>query len=146
MANDRGIEKQIRALREARFGRRSPVEKVKPESKLPPAPPAANQETAVKKPKAKKTAVKRKPAAKKAKTSKKTSAPKTASNKKGVPAVDVGAMICREGGASMAELEAKFGIDSHPMRAKIHYLKHKLGYKIEAKDGRYTGSAPLGGP
>lgn len=70
--------------------------------------------------------------------------------KGGIPAVDVGALICRqkghrdapEGGASMAELEAAFKIDAHPMRAKIHYLRHEMGYVIDRRGGRYHGLPP----
>lgn len=50
--------------------------------------------------------------------------------------------VSRAGGASMAELVAEFGIEAHPMRAKIHYARHTLGYAIEVVDGRYVGTAP----
>ena len=104
-----------------------------------PAPPVANNEEGQMAKKPKKTAAKRKPAAKK---TPKAAAPKTASGKKGVPATDIAAFICRDGGASMAELVAEFGIEAHPMRAKIHYVRHKLGYGVETKDGRYVGTPP----
>lgn len=71
---------------------------------------------------------------------KKAKQPKAA--KTGVPALEVAAFICREGGASMPELVKEFGIEAHPMRAKIHYVRHKLGYGVETKDGRYHGAAP----
>lgn len=77
-----------------------------------------------------------------------------AAKKAPVPAVAVGAMICRPvgdaaaplGGASMDELVKKFKIAAHPMRAKIHYLRHELGYEIEIEDGRYRGKPPEASP
>lgn len=42
----------------------------------------------------------------------------------------------------MAELVAEFGIEAHPMRAKIHYVRHKLGWNVEIKDGRYHATEP----
>lgn len=59
-----------------------------------------------------------------------------------VPAIEVAAFMAREGGAAMADLEKEFGIDAHPMRAKIHYVRHKLGWTVETKDGRYFATAP----
>jgi len=55
---------------------------------------------------------------------------------------DIGNATCVAGGVSMADLVKTFGIEAHPMRAKIHYAKHKLGYAIENRDGRYYGTAP----
>lgn len=56
----------------------------------------------------------------------------------------VGTFIAREGGASMAELEKQFKMDAHPLRAKIHDARHKLGFAIthDAKQGRYFGKEP----
>lgn len=159
MAKPGPKELQRRALREARARpragsvSRSTIAKTgtllaAPNLDAQAAIDAANQETDVKKPKTK-TAPKRKPAAKiiKAKAPKKAAASKKA--RAPVPALDVAAFICRHaskdnplGGASMAELEKKFGIDAHPMRAKIFYVKHTLGYDIESKDGRYHGTPP----
>lgn len=67
-----------------------------------------------------------------------------------VPALDVANFMARPvghkdaplGGASMAELVEKFGIEAHPMRAKIHYVRHKLGWTVETKEGRYFATAP----
>lgn len=56
----------------------------------------------------------------------------------------VGEFICRKGGCTMAELVAKFGVEAHPMRAKIHDAKHKLGFAIEYDHAakRYGGQPP----
>lgn len=70
----------------------------------------------------------------------KTSKPKAARTT--VPALEVAAFMARDGGAAMAELEKEFGIEAHPMRAKIHYVRHKLGWNVETKDGRYFATAP----
>lgn len=51
---------------------------------------------------------------------------------------DVADFIARPGGASMAELVEKFGMDAHPMRTKIFNVRHTLGYTVEIKDGRYV--------
>lgn len=66
-----------------------------------------------------------------------------------VPGVDrsplaVGTFIARKGGASMAELEKAFKMDAHPLRAKIHDARHKLGFKIDydAEKNRYFGAEP----
>lgn len=67
-----------------------------------------------------------------------------------VPAIEIAAFMARPigatpgtpGGASMSELVAEFGIEAHPMRAKIHYVRHKLGWNVETKDGRYHATAP----
>jgi hypothetical protein len=51
--------------------------------------------------------------------------------------------MAREGGASMAELVEKFGIDAHPMRAKVHYIRNQIdGWSVETKDGRYYATGP----
>lgn len=52
--------------------------------------------------------------------------------------------VCRAGGASMEELVAQFGIEAHPMRAKVFYVRHTLGYEVEVREGRYHGTAPKG--
>lgn len=70
-----------------------------------------------------------------------------------VPAIEIAAFMARPvgatpgspGGASMADLVAEFGIEAHPMRAKIHYVRHKLGWAVEIKDGRYHATAPKAG-
>jgi predicted trehalose synthase len=60
-----------------------------------------------------------------------------------VPALDVANFMAREGGASMAELVEKFGIDAHPMRAKVHYIRNQIdGWSVETKDGRYYATGP----
>jgi hypothetical protein len=66
-----------------------------------------------------------------------------------VPGVDrsplaVGTFIARKGGASMAEIEAQFKMDAHPLRAKIHAARHNLGFKIDydAEKNRYFGAEP----
>jgi hypothetical protein len=59
-----------------------------------------------------------------------------------VPALDVADFMARDGGASMDELVKQFGIEAHPMRAKIHYVRHKLGWNVETIDGRYYATAP----
>ena len=108
--------------------------------------PFINKETtAVKKPTKKivKKTSKKKPVSKPKAAAKKKAPPAAkkpkASGKKGVSAQDVADFICQPGGASMAELEAKFGIDAHPMRAKIYYIRNTLEIAIESKDGRYFG-------
>lgn len=51
-------------------------------------------------------------------------------------------------GVSMAELEAKFGIEAHPMRSKIFAARHDLGFTIdyEKREGdeekRYYATPP----
>lgn len=85
---------------------------------------------------------KSKPAAKKAAPKKKAAAKKPAAREGTVSAMEIGDFICRPEGASMAELVAQFGIEAHPMRAKIHRCRHDLGYTIETVDGRYGGTAP----
>lgn len=75
---------------------------------------------------------------------------KAKAEKTTVPALEVAAFMARPvgatpgapGGASMAELVAEFGIEAHPMRAKIHYVRHKLGWNVEIKDGRYYATEP----
>lgn len=66
-----------------------------------------------------------------------------------VPAKSVAEFICRpkskdnpKGGASMKELETAFKIEAHPMRAKIYFAKHTLGYAIEHDGERYQGTRP----
>lgn len=54
----------------------------------------------------------------------------------------IGEATCVAAGVTMADLVKKFGIEAHPMRAKIHYAKHQLGYTIENRDGRYFGTRP----
>lgn len=158
---DRGIEKQIRALRESRNARgtskapkasilklKTMAGQIKAGDKVTGALVgtiiATSKDPTMKKPKTKKTAPKRKIAAKvkTAKAPKIEAAKKAKAPKKGIPATEVADFICRAPGASMAELEKKFGIEAHPMRAKIFYAKHKLGYVIENKDGRYSGTPP----
>lgn len=70
----------------------------------------------------------------------KTSKPKAARTT--VPALEVASFMARDGGASMEDLVKEFGIEAHPMRAKIHYVRHKLGWTVETKDGRYFATAP----
>lgn len=80
----------------------------------------------------------------------KAKAKKAARGRKGVPAIDVARFMARPadgtkgfaGGASMAELTKKFGIESHPMRAKIFYVRHTLGWKVDTLDGRYFATEP----
>lgn len=43
---------------------------------------------------------------------------------------------------TMDQLSKRFGIDPHPMRSKVFAARHELGFKIEHKDGRYSGTAP----
>lgn len=108
--------------------------------KQAPEHPAPTQESELKKPK--KAAAKKAPA-KKAKTAAKPRRQtKGAAKKKGVPAQLIADFVCRPGGASMDELTKEFGIEAHPMRAKIFYVKHTLGYVVDHKDGRYHGTAP----
>lgn len=148
----RGIADQVRALRikRATEGKRrnAQTEGAKP-SKPNNAPVEASapaKEMTMKKPKKAKKAAAAKPKKRsvseaaanlRAAKAKKPTAAKTT-----VPALEVAAFLCREGGASMAELEKEFGIDAHPMRAKIHYVRHKLNYGVETRDGRYYGTAP----
>jgi hypothetical protein len=55
-----------------------------------------------------------------------------------IPALDVANFMARPGGASMAGLVEMFGIEAHPMRAKIHYIRNRMaGWDVELKDGRY---------
>lgn len=72
-------------------------------------------------------------------------APAAPKDRKPVPAQAIADFICRTEGASMAELVKKFKIEPHPMRAKIHYVRHQMGYAVEMKDGRYVGKAPKKG-
>ena len=113
----------------------APAEPRQQRQKTPPAP-AKKERAMAKKAATKKAAAKGKPKAKK------VAKAKTGAKKKGVPAIDVANFICRDGGASMEELVKEFGIDAHPMRAKIFYVRHTLGYAVEIKEGRYIGTAP----
>jgi hypothetical protein len=47
-------------------------------------------------------------------------------------------------GAPMADIEKQFGMDAHPLRAKIHAARHKLGFDIEfdREKGTYVGKPP----
>lgn len=110
---------------------------------------APTQETDVKKQALKKTPKKTKNAAKGAATrnARSTAAPKKPPIVVVVPAgrvsgQQVADFVSRAGGASMDELVAEFKIDAHPMRAKIFYVRHTLGYDVEVKDGRYHGTSP----
>jgi hypothetical protein len=69
--------------------------------------------------------------------------PTTERSKNRVPGVDVAEFTCVAAGVTMEMLVKKFGIEAHPMRAKIHYAKHQLGYTIENRDGRYFGTRPV---
>lgn len=94
-----------------------------------------------KKPAAKKLQAKGKSANASTSKAKAADARVRSTEKRSVPAKDVADFICRVGGASMAELEAKFGIDAHPMRAKIYYIRNTLKIDVTVKDGRYYGPA-----
>lgn len=159
----RGIADQVRALRirRATKGTRpsippdilrriaasEPTGGAKP-SKPDNAPVQASapaKETTMKKRKAKKPAVakpKKRGVSESAANLRAAKAKKPTAAKTTIPALEVAAFVCRDGGASMAELEKEFGIDAHPMRAKIHYVRHKLGYGVETREGRYYGTAP----
>jgi hypothetical protein len=118
-------EAQLKALRE----RRDPA----------PARPAAQpKETDVKNkvPKAKR-APKKRTVPKLAAAAKKTAAPRQT-----VSAQAVADFVSRPGGASIEELTKKFGIEAHPMRAKIYNVRHTLGYAVEVREGRYYGTPP----
>jgi hypothetical protein len=114
----------------------------------PPAEPAQEERT-MPKTKAKKAAPKSKAPKKKALAStprralrEKAQRAGTVKKRAGVPALEVAAFLCRDGGASMAELVERFGIEAHPMRAKVFVVRHTLGYDVAVKDGRYFGTAP----
>jgi hypothetical protein len=121
-------EAQLKALRE----RRDPA----------PARPAAKREEndvtkkPTKVPKAKR-APKKRTVPKLAAAAKKTAAPRQT-----VSAQAVADFVSRPGGASMEELTKKFGIEAHPMRAKIYNVRHALGYAVEVREGRYHGTPP----
>ena len=159
-------EFQVRALREARNARAT-VDRVKHKTEAQTSKPinapvqasALQQETTMKK--AKKTKLKAvstgkadhfkvaglakaKKAAANLKAAKKSESKvsKPKAERTTVPALEVAAFICRDGGASRPELVAKVGIEAHPMRAKIHYVRHKRSYAVETKDGRYYATAP----
>jgi hypothetical protein len=87
------------------------------------------------------------------KKEKKKSAPRTAvKGKTSAPKkVDrsplaVGTFIAAAGaeGVAMSDIEKKFVMDAHPLRAKIYDARHKLGFDIkhDAKAKRYLGNAP----
>lgn len=131
----------------------------------PPAPPAAketavnatmNTEATTKAPAAKRGAKK---AAKKAATparkakgatkhAKAAKAPKAAQKRASVDRspMTVGTYIAEAGavGRAMADVEKKFDMDAHPLRAKIFAARHELGFKIDydAKTKRYVGTPP----
>lgn len=74
------------------------------------------------------------------KQAKKKAAPKA---DKPVPALDVAKFMARDGGASMEELVKEFGIQPHPMRAKVHYIRNNIpGWDVENRDGRYYATGP----
>jgi hypothetical protein len=58
--------------------------------------------------------------------------------------VTIAEFIVASGGATMAQLEEKFGIKAHPMRSKLFSARHDFGYAIDydAKAKRYSASAP----
>lgn len=125
-------EGQLRALRETRAERKTKENTVTTKTKTTQTKRGKTQSAKAAKPLD--GAVKR--AAPKAKRTK-------------VPGVDrspltVGTFIARAGGASMAEMEAQFKMDAHPLRAKIHAARHQLGFAIEydAEKGRYFGKEP----
>lgn len=103
--------------------------------KAPDSPAAQHQETDVtKKTKKMKTKAAHKPKAKRKPAARKTNG--------GTPAQLIADHMARDGGASMDELVKKFGIEAHPMRSKIFFVRHTLGYDVEHKDGRYHATAP----
>lgn len=92
---------------------------------------------------------KRKTAKKKGSSTRKgraASTPATANKgRKPVTALEVAQYIAAAGeqGVAMADLEKKYKIDAHPMRAKIHYIKTNLdGWTVENRDGRYFATGP----
>jgi hypothetical protein len=121
-------EAQLKALRE----RRDPA----------PARPAAKREGDGREENRRKyrseAAPKKRAAPKLAAAAKKTAAARAARERAG----DVAEFVSRPGGASMEELTKKFGIEAHPMRAKIYNVRHTLGYAVEVREGRYYGTPP----
>jgi hypothetical protein len=63
-----------------------------------------------------------------------------------IPSLKIAEFMARPEGASMDELVEEFGIKAHPMRAKVFYVKHNMGWKVERVDGRYHATAPIGEP
>jgi hypothetical protein len=70
------------------------------------------------------------------------SLPRRKPKRQPVAAQAIADFMARPEGASMAELVKEFGIEPHPMRAKVFYVKHTLGYAVERVDGRYHATAP----
>lgn len=116
-----------------------------PPSQPEPETPAPKKESEVRTP-AKKSAAR-------AKVKDKTQAKKPAGVKK--PKTErkvdrrpltIGTFISAAGdkGVTMAQIEKKFDMDAHPLRAKIFTAKHTLGFTItyDHKGKRYTGAAP----
>lgn len=68
--------------------------------------------------------------------------PAKQNGKTGVNVQDVADMMARKSGASMEELTERFGIDAHPMRSKVFHARHKLGYAVERREGRYYATPP----
>jgi hypothetical protein len=115
------------------------VKKASTLSKIIPTPTRGKGNSAKKKSKTK--AARRAPTAARTKPPAKPKAdPKPRDGR--VSAQQVADFVSRAGGASMEELVAEFGIEAHPMRAKIFYVRHTLGYDVEVKEGRYLGTAP----
>lgn len=104
-------------------------------TKAPAAPAPQHQETDVKK----KLKAKTKSAKKTKARRRKPAAAKTNSVVTGQQVAD---HMARDGGASMDELVKKFGIEAHPMRSKIFFVRHTLGYDVQHRDGRYVATAP----
>lgn len=71
---------------------------------------------------------------------------KTSGKKSDRSPLAVGTFIAAAGekGVTMDQIVKKFGIEAHPMRAKIHAAKHELGFTVEYdhKAKRYTAKAP----
>ena len=128
------IGEKEQARREQRVGKATAAEKATAKHE-----PEAKPEVAAKKESAVRT--------KKARTKK--AAPRTAVKGKTSAKSErspraVGEFVCRDGGCTMDELVKRFGVEAHPMRAKIHAAKHQLGFKIEYdyEAKRYSGTAP----
>lgn len=166
MLNDKKIDQPkpgskmagLRAMRLAKFsGRRekstlkeaaavmanaAPAAKVKLQPQKAPAPPAVEQQETET---VSKTATKRKAktkSAKKASTERRKRPARAASQRSGVSGQAVADFMARKNGASMEELVKQFKIDAHPMRAKVFFVRHTLGYSVEHKDGRYFAVPP----
>ena len=135
------IGEKEQARREMRVGKATAA--AKPPAERPEASPPAKQEAEKAEPK--ESTVRSKKAKKtppRAAVKGKTSAKKSAKSERSPQAV--GEFVCRAGGCTMDELVKKFGVEAHPMRAKIHAAKHQLGFKIEYdhEAKRYAGTAP----